>query len=1200
MSAQAPVILDAPTTWQIDLDGIKLIEASAGTGKTYTIANLYLRHILAGREPGELLVVTFTNAATEELRGRIRARLHDALLLLQQPTASNDEFLTLLLSQWQSLEPETQRLQMRRLQLALRCMDEAAIDTIHAYCQRALTDHAFHSGQSFEVRLLDDDRLLWEEALKDWWRRQSYTLGSTDWHLFKTCLNDLPALLKWQAQIRSNHTHILLPQVSEDLSAQFRAWREREQVMQALASQWKKQRDKILETLQQSPALSRAATTPYHPDKLPGLIEQWDHYFDSDQLLEMPTSLEYLSSAFLVEKSTPAKRGSDLRLESGFFLAIQQTLEPIQRFQIRFRARALIEAHDFADQRVRLLKREGRTLAYQDQLTLLLEALQGASGEALGQSLRTRFPVAMIDEFQDTDAIQYGIFHLLYFDQDHTSLIMIGDPKQAIYSFRGGDIFTYMKAKSEASVQHYSLQTNWRSEAALIQALNALFGRREAPFIYAGAIDFVPALPAPKDDKAPLLIDNSATVPLTIWRIPLDEQQKPLSKARAHSMLHEATANEIARLIQGGIEGTVKLGKKPLCSADIAVLVRTSYEGNALRSVLSEKGVRAVTIGRERVFDSEEANGLLVLLQAINHHSDRQLLRNALASSLLRLDYLAIAAVVDDEVAWQEWLEKINGLHLLWQDNGFIVMFQHLLQELKIGEKLAATDQADRRLTNLLHIAELLQQQSRVSAGLDALLGWYQDQISQVSTEEAELRLESDEALVKIVTIHSSKGLEYPVVFIPYLWECKPVDLSGDSPLRFHDPDGNLVVDLGSADFSQHGYSAERERLAEDIRLAYVAITRARSKVYLAWGDAGVGGMKGPPSKTALAYLLHPRQSAGDLGDQFPQAFSRPASLDDDLVSLQASAEGSIAVIALPQESDFEPGKSRKQPEAPLEVARFSARPAATWRIASFSSLTQDIHQVAHGGSKSSGDPILDFPAGSHVGLLLHSLLEHLDFQQDIQAQCRELLPGIAQRYGFASTEHRATISNWMEILVRSPLNDGDLTLSRLSGEQRLNELSFDFGLDHLHISQLNDWFVRPGGHQVEPIGGHDFRGLITGVIDLVFEYQGKYYLADYKSNYLGGRIDDYSPDRLRRAMTDRRYDLQYLLYSVALHRYLAKRIPDYRYDQHFGGVYYLFLRALRPQYGPDYGVFFDLPEWSELKSLDRLLRSTPFMGAKT
>ena len=1199
MSAQNPVILDAPTTLRVGLDGIKLIEASAGTGKTYTIANLYLRHILAGREPGELLVVTFTNAATEELRGRIRARLHDALLLLQHPAASNDQFLSLLLSQWQSLDSETQRLQMRRLQLALRCMDEAAIDTIHAFCQRALTDHAFHSGQTFEVTLLEDDRLLWEEALKDWWRRRSYTLASTDWHLFKTCLKDLPALLKWQDQIRAHPTHTLLPREPEDLSALFRVWREHDQEMQALASQWKQQRDEILETLQQSPALSRAATTPYHPDKLPGLIEQWDHYFNSDQLLEIPVSLEYLSSACLVEKSTRAKRGSDSRLESGFFLALQQALERIREFQIRFRARALIEAHDFADQHVRTLKRESRTLAYQDQLTLLLEALQGASGEALGRSLRTRFPVAMIDEFQDTDAIQYGIFKRLYFDQDHTSLIMIGDPKQAIYSFRGGDIFTYMKAKSEAGVQHYSLQTNWRSEAPLIQALNSLFGRREAPFIYAGAIDYVPALPAPKDDKEPLLIDNLATVPLTIWRIPLDERQKPYSKAHAHALLHEATANEIARLIQGGHEGKVKLGKNPLCSADIAVLVRTSYEGNALRSVLLEKGVRAVTIGRECVFDSEEANGLLVLLQAINHYSDRRLLRNALASSLLRLDYLAIAAVVDDEIAWQEWLEIIHGLHLLWLNNGFIVMFQHLLQELKIGEKLAATGQADRRLTNLLHIAELLQQQSRASAGLDALLGWYRDQLSQVSTEAAELRLESDEALVKIVTIHRSKGLEYPVVFIPYLWECKPVDVSGDSLLRFHDADGNLVVDLGSADFSQHGYCAERERLAEDIRLAYVATTRARSKVYLAWGDVGDGRMKGPPSKTALAYLLHPRQSAGDLGDQFPQAFSRPASLDHDLASLQASAEGTIAVIALPQASDFDIRKPQTQPEEPLEVAQFNARAATTWRIASFSSLTQDIHQVAHGGSKSSGDPILDFPAGSHVGLLLHSLLEHLDFQQDIQAQCRELLPGIARRYGFESTEHLATISNWMEILVQSPLNHGGLTLSKLSGEQRLNELSFDFGLDHLHISQLNDWFVSPGEQQVEPISGRDFRGLITGVIDLVFEYQGKYYLADYKSNFLGGRIDDYSPDRLRRAMADRRYDLQYRLYAVALHRYLAQRIPDYRYDQHFGGVYYLFLRAMRPQYGPDYGVYFDLPEWSELESLDRLLRSTPGMGVR-
>ncbi len=741
-------------------------------------------------------------------------------------------------------------------------------------------------------------------------------------------------------------------------------------------------------------------------------------------------------------------------------------------------------------------------------------------------------------------------------------------------------------------MQHYSLQTNWRSEAPLIRAVNSLFGGREAPFIYADSIDFNPALPAPKEHKLPLLIDNSATFPLTIWRIPLNQKQKPLSKDDAREILHQATANEIVRLIQGGEKGQVKLGENRLRSADIAVLVRSGYEGNALRTVLSEKGIKAVTIGRESVFDSEEASGLFDLLRAIVDYRDRRRLRSALGSSLLELDYLAIAEVIDDENAWQSWLEKFRDLHQIWKKNNFIVMFQHLLLELKIGAQLATSTQADRRLTNLLHIAELLQQQSRASPGLDALLGWYQRQISQSAGEASELRLESDEALVKIVTIHSSKGLEYPVVFIPYLWGCNPTDLSGDSLLRFHDQDNNLVVDLGSPDFVRHGYIAEKERLAEDIRVAYVAITRARSKVYLAWGEVGA---KGETAKSGLAYLLHPHQTSDELVDQLPAAFNKSANLDDDLETLRVSAEGTIEIIAVPEESDFKPRTARKRTQAPLEVSQFNARSSTAWRIGSFSSLTQDIHQVAHRGSKNKGDdPILDFPAGSQVGLLLHSVLEHLDFQQDIPSQCDQLLPPITRRYGLESARHQATISSWMETLVKCPLSDDGLSLSKLSPEQRLNELSFDFGLDHLDINRLNTWFARTGEQQLEPISGRDFRGLVTGVIDLVFEYQGKYYIADYKSNFLGGRIDDYAPDKLRRAMDDRRYDLQYLLYSIALHRYLSQRIPDYRYEQHFGGVYYLFIRAMRPQYGPAYGVFFDLPDRRKLESLDRLLMAPP------
>ena len=272
-------------------------------------------------------------------------------------------------------------------------------------------------------------------------------------------------------------------------------------------------------------------------------------------------------------------------------------------------------------------------------------------------------------------------------------------------------------------------------------------------------------------------------------------------------------------------------------------------------------------------------------------------------------------------------------------------------------------------------------------------------------------------------------------------------------------------------------------------------------------------------------------------------------------------------------------------------MTTFKRKLAIDWHISSFTGLTRDIHQVAHGGSTGiSGDSILDFPAGSHVGLLLHSILEHLDFTDDIQTQCDELLPRYAPRFGLDSIDYQRTLCKWLKTLVVSPLNDGGLTLSVLSSRQRLNELSFDFALDSLSIDNLNDLLERISAPDLKPIGVENFRGMITGVIDLVFEHQGKYYLADYKSNYLGASLEDYSRDKLERAILDRRYDLQYLLYSIALHRYLSQRIPDYQYERHFGGVYYLFIRAMRPQQGSQYGVYFDLPAYTDLSRLDALL----------
>jgi exodeoxyribonuclease V beta subunit len=1197
-NSRTPLILDASKTLEIPLTGVKLIEASAGTGKTYTIANLYLRHILAGRSPEQILVVTFTNAATEELRGRIRARIYDTLQRLSQPTPSEDEFLSLLLEQWQDLDEEAQTRQCQHLQLALRCMDQAAIFTIHGFCQRTLTDHALSSGQPFDTTLLNDDQQIWDDALKDWWRKQSYTLDSGDWYLFHSCLGDLSTLLASQKNFRTGHIPVVLPRIDEDLPAIYKSWRLLDGKLQILATEWQKNKDTVLEILKTSKALSRANKLPYHKDNLMQCFDQWEAYFASEQRLVIPDSLQYLCSDTLDDCSTATKRGTDPNLQDGFFVATQQIFNRINQIKLNFRVRALVEANSYAHQRVRNIKQETGIIGYQDQLNLLLEALNNADGPILAEKLRESFPVAMIDEFQDTDAIQYGIFKKLYFADEYMgaediSLTMIGDPKQAIYSFRGGDIFTYIKARQEPSVQHYSLLANWRSGPELINAVNSIFTNRLAPFIYANSIDYAPVQAAQKEAAA-LLIDDSKVTALTIWRISQNQENKNLSSEISYDLINAAIAEEIAYLINGGIQNLIKIGTKPIRSGDIAILVRTAREGNKLRAVLAERDIRAVTIGKDKVFDSEEASGLYDLLIGINHHTDRDLLRAALASPLMNLDYIQIAAIIDDDVTWQDWQDKFRKLHLLWQHQGFIAMFQQLLQLLEIAQRIIESSFAERRLTNLLHLAELAQQQSRISPGFDALLAWYRAQIVEQAVDDTELRLENDEDLVKIVTIHKSKGLEYPVVFAPFLWTCRPRPVKPDSVLLFHDEDHNPVIDLGSDEHTQNRFIAEKERLAEDIRLAYVAITRACAKVYLAWGDVGDGKMSGQPAKTALGYLFHPAQSATDLDTNFPWAFNSGADVNRDLDTLVNNSEGSIEVIPLPQ-----PTNGLKMDlsvnRAPLEAAAFKRKPGVDWQIASFTGLTRDIHQVAHGGSSGiSGDSILDFPAGSHVGLLLHSLLEHLDFQGDIQAQCADLLPLYAPRFDLDSADYRKTLCHWMETLMTSPLNPGGLTLSALSTRQRLNELAFDFSLDSFSVDKLNHLLANISGDELTPINVDSFRGLITGVIDLVFEYQGKYYLADYKSNYLGASLGDYTQQNLKRAIFDRRYDLQYLLYSVALHRYLSQRIPDYQYERHFGGVYYLFIRAMRPSQQPLHGVYFELPNYADLNALDTLMSGSP------
>ena len=1217
IASQLTAVLTATQTLRLPLSGVKLIEASAGTGKTYAISNLYLRYVLAGRKVSEILVVTFTNAATEELRGRIRERLNEALrsfdLLEESP---EDEFLGLLLQDLRE-RSEGQRLEVTaRLRLAVRSMDEATIYTINGFCQRALTDHAFSSGQPFELELVSDDDELWEAALKDWWRTAAYELGATEVRLFLAELGSLPQFLKAQRALREARDKQVLPQCDEDMAGLYARWRALLQPLQRLSQLWQARADELCNILMVSPGLSRRVKKGgYKTDELAASLAHLDQYFSDTDLLAIPDELKLLSAGYfkdyLLKKPDPA-------LADPFFHECQVVVSEMNLLRRRFRISALQEATATARARLERVKALTRTISFHDQLTRLHDALHGPTGAELAHALQHSFPVAMIDEFQDTDRIQYRIFRHLYLQAPLTNeanvdkpsgLIMIGDPKQAIYSFRGGDIFAYADARADARENRYTLDTNWRSVPALVRAVNCFFMCRQAPFVYDDTIEFQPVLPANKKHE-PLLENGKEVSPMTLWRIPAGEDGTPLSPASIRALVSARVADEIACLLRTNGQGITtlsrstpassalipaKLGDKALLAGDVAVLVRTNNEGAAVRAALLSRGLSAVTVGRDKVFQSDEARGLELLLTAVVHYNDRSVLRTALSSNLLGLDYVAMARIIDDPVRWLQWTERVQTLHKLWLQKGFMSMFQALLQatlpDLQIGLQLAVLPFAERRLTNVMHLGELLQQTSRNHPGMESLLHWCREQISDSAEAETELRLESDEALVKIVTIHASKGLEYPVVFVPFLWACRPRD-KNDS-IAFHDASGVACLDLGSENAEQHLLLAEKERLAEDIRLAYVALTRARAKVYLAWGAAQ--DQHAHTSRTALAWLLHSSQTPADLESSFPKAEMAAEQMTMALECLVAAGGGSIVVEEWPADSADSAADVTTLPMRPgqgstieLHPESFTGSIANDWRITSYSSLTRDIHQAPHAGSNAvSNDAILSFAAGSHVGLFLHHLLENLDFQGDIQKQGVALNMRFAPRFGFDARRQQDTIVNWLANIVQTPLNEAGLRLSQLSHRQRLNELEFDFAIDHVRVDALNRVLNDSAGTALSPVTVEDFRGVITGIIDLVFEHEGRFYIADYKSNLLGTQLTDYTPDKLRKAIFDRRYDLQYLIYVLALHRYLRLRLRDYDYSRHMGGVYYLFLRGLRPGSGSRFGVYHELPARALIETLD-------------
>ena len=828
------------------LDGTNLIEASAGTGKTYTITALFLRLILERRfSVDEILVVTYTVAATEELRDRIRKKLRETLDAFARGRAE-DKFIEGLLK-----KTADRKAAVTLLREALHDFDEAPIFTIHGFCQRMLHENAFESGSLFDTELVTDQRGLEQEVVSDFWRLHFYEAPPE----FVSYAQDRKLSPDFFLKLLGKRVaHPDLKIVPDTKPVKLNSLKPFQETFERLKKDWPGSRAEVLGRLS-DPGLNQSKYR--NPSRFLSAM---------DGCLASAWGTLPLFKEFT--KFTPS--GLQDGIKKGFtpprhpFFILCETYEK--------RAEALkgeLDCHvlylkqeifRYAGRELPVRKERQNIQFFEDLLTRLKSSLEKAGGDDLARAIRTKYRAALIDEFQDTDPVQYAIFRSVFSDRG-SLLFLIGDPKQAIYSFRGADLFAYMRASKDVKTR-YTLTKNWRSEPGLIEAVNCLFSNRRNTFLY-DKISFEHATPPTvydeKKDPEVFTIDGKPEPPFHLWYVDpgtAGDSEGVMSKEKARALIPAAVASEICRLIQLGRERKARIGKREIREADIAVLVRTNREAALVQEALRGLGVHSVLHTTGNLFDTEEALQMERVLSGIAAPGQERLLKVALATDLIGVSGEELERLTEDEAGWEAWLSRFRDYYDLWEKAGFIRMFRHFMLGKKVRTRLLSFPDGERRLTNILHLSEVLHQEAtEQKLGRTGLLKWLASQRDPATPrlKEHQLHLETDARAVRIVTIHKSKGLEYPIVFCPFNWEGST--LRAKEEFTFHDPEEdwrlNLVID---PEGSSHRALAEKENLAENMRLLYVSLTRARNRCYLVWGPFNGA------ETSSLAYLLHPSQ----------------------------------------------------------------------------------------------------------------------------------------------------------------------------------------------------------------------------------------------------------------------------------------------------------------------------------------------------
>ena len=1269
------------------LHGLRLIEASAGTGKTYTIALLYLRLVLGHGEhgsafgrpltPPEILVVTFTEAATQELRERIRARLDEAARVFAgEAEAPSGDALAALLADY---APDARPGCAHRLRVAAQWMDESAIATIHGWAWRMLREHAMGSGSLFAQTLQTDLQALQQQVLHDHWRRHYYPLDAAASRALLGCFADPEAL--WQA------VRPLLVQGDAQLRLQGSAFDGEADALDALRQ--------LGRSMAEADTLQEQARAAWRADRAT-LQRLWhaarphlngNSYRGKDEDAAFDGWLQALAdwSAGAEAPDNIARFGrAGAKLKKGQALPDHPALDAIDAWQqaqvaaqpAGLRAHLAVHAARALREALAAEKLRRAELGFDDLLLQLDRALAGPGGAALAMRIRTRFPLALIDEFQDTDPVQYRIFRRIYGEAGDGGLILIGDPKQAIYAFRGADIRTYLRARRDTAAQAdaaggaiYALDTNFRSTAAVVQAVNRVFEQASrhprGAFRFAredgDPVPFVPVRARGRNET--LWLEGAPAAALTLWsqEPEPDAGRDSVGTADYRAQMAEVFASAAVRWLADTGEGRSGLRQadgrwQPLRPADIAVLVRSGTEAAAIRGALAARGLRSVYLSdRESVFATPEAQDMLRWLRAAAEPGDDRLLRTALASRSLGLPLAGLARLEEDEIAWEETALRWQSFNACWLRHGVLPMVHALLHAYDLPARwLAAPADAsgpmtlggERRLTNVLHLAEWLQRRAVDLDGPHALIRALAQRLAEPGGEEEILRLESDAALLKVVTIHKSKGLEYPLVLLPFIAAWREEKASASRSIGFHDAEADARVIELDGKHEEAAALADEERLAEDMRLLYVALTRARHALWLGVAPLSAGsGKRVALDRGALGQVLGAGAAIDSLAGYRAALQGLASDADDDAAARAATTAAGSSSASGAGASDASSPPTLVIEPAPSPDSRVWHAPAAQppgtartplrhghapWWIASYSALVQqlggsggalaqdapapaaepedarqdqaleeaiapaDIAPEERPASAPRGGSWHAFPQGAEAGSFLHGLLDWCAQQGfarvlDTPEALRDL---VARRCTVRGWEAWIEpVCDWLPRWLRTPWPLPDAAPATLAGlAQPKSEMEFWMPVhraDARSIDEAVKDHILPGQPR-PPLPPTQLAGMLKGFMDLVFEHDGRWWVADYKSNWLGPDDAAYGDAAIQASLLAHRYDVQAALYALALHRLLRSRLPGYDPDTHLGGALTVYLRGAD---APGHGLWAIRPPRELVEKLDTLLR---------